>query len=154
MVASIGWADADTVIRNKMPLPAPPYGQLAPGMTLDRFDDDIRSLGIRAGVGYAPSPAYEIYFDAQYLMADSNLAGTAEIGRLMLGLDLQVTESSVFRVGAGVDSENEVTLSTGVSFRGFGALAVDVAYQYNAQPEIRREFGRFDLLSASLNYRF
>lgn len=150
----LGWASADSTVRNRTTLPGGPFGPIPEGTSLRRFDDDIRSFGFRAGVGYAPNPAYGIYVDAQYLGADSSAGGAAELARLMSGFDLRLTESVVFRVGAGVDSENEVTLSTGLSYRGFSALAVDVAYQRNSQPEIRREFGRFDLLSASLSYRF
>lgn len=154
MVASIGWAGANIDIRNLVPLPTPTFGTLPAGTKLDRFSDDIRFLGLRAGVGYAPSSTYGIYVDAQYLTAHSNRAGSAKVGRVVAGLDFQPTSSVVLRTGLGIDTEDEVTLSIGAGYYGFKKVAIDLAYQYNAQPELRREFGRFDLLSASLSFPF
>lgn len=152
-VMSMSWGKSDAVIRNAVPLPAL-FGMVPEGTALDRFGDDIWSLGARAGMGYAHDPTYGVYLDAQYLIVHSKKAGSVEVARIMTGLDLRLSRSVVLRAGVGVDSDQDVTLSIGASYRGGGPLSVDVAYQHNGQPEIRREFGRFDLLSASLSYRF
>jgi hypothetical protein len=142
-VAGVGWSGADIDIR-------------IPGLgtTVDSSSDDNRFFTLRAGTGYVPTSAYGIYLEAQYLSAESNRAGSAEVGRLQAGFDLRATDSVVLRAGFGIDTEDEVTFSIGGGYQGFKQVTVDVAYQYNAAPEIRPEFGRFDLLTASLNVRF
>ncbi len=85
-----------------------------------------------------------------YLKIDSDLAGTAEIARFALGTDLALTNMTVIRAGVGIDTDNETTLSVGLSYYGIEPVFLNFAYQYNAVPEIRAEFGRFHLLSASV----
>ncbi|HRP95698.1 MAG TPA: autotransporter outer membrane beta-barrel domain-containing protein [Rhodocyclaceae bacterium] len=153
-VVAAGWSSANVSIRNLTPLPAPPFGLLPAGSILERFNDDVRTFGVHVGTGYAPDRRHGIFLDAQYLMVKSKRGGSAEVGRIAAGLDLRAGESVVFRTGVGIDSEKEVTLSIGARYQGFKDVVIDVAYQHNSQPEVKREFGRFDLLSASLNVRF
>lgn len=152
--AGVGRAEADATVRNRVPLPVLPAGAVLPaGTRLDRFDDTLRSFGARVGIGYSAHAVYGVYLDAQYLTIESDRAGSADIARLQAGVDFRLSDALVLRSGIGVDSENEVTLSAGASF-GSGPLVAIVAWQYNSQPELRREFGRFELVSASLSYRF
>lgn len=150
--AGVGRAEADVTLRTQVPIPVT-TGVMAAGTRLERFDETVRTFGGRVGVGYAAHPVYGLYLDAQYLAVESDHAGSADIARLQAGVDFRLSGALVLRSGIGVDSENEVTLSAGATY-GSGPLVAIVAWQYNSQPEIRREFGRFELISASLSYRF
>ncbi|GEM_PF-6937679 len=134
--SSISFTTSDTELRGTAPLGS--------------FDDESWLYSIRSGLGYMPSKSLSFFLDGNYLKIDSDLGGIAEIARFAFGSELWVAKTSVLRVGVGIDTDNETTLSIGYGYFGIKSVMINFAYQYNAAPEIRAEFGRFHLLSASL----
>lgn len=122
----------------------PPAGTIRGG-----FDDDLRTWSFVGGVGYMPTDQWGIYADVQYLHLESNQAGAADLGRVSLGFEMRPVEVLVLRAGVLVDSDGQTTLSAGVGFFGWG-FPLEVGYQFNSSPEVKREFGTFHLISVSL----
>ncbi|MEX2213473.1 MAG: outer membrane beta-barrel protein [Phycisphaeraceae bacterium] len=127
------------------PSPAP----LPPGVLAGAFSDDTRSKSIGAGVGYLVSEQLGIYFDAQFLHVESNRAGTIDLARWVLGVEYNPIEELAVRSGILIDTDSQVTVSAGISYYGL-PFPIELAYQYNASPEVRKELGRVHLVSLSI----
>ena len=54
------------------------------------------------------------------------------------------------RLGGSLDTDRQATVGGGIGLYLLRNFQAEMAYGYNAFPEIRREFGRAHLLSASL----
>ncbi|HEU5188121.1 MAG TPA: hypothetical protein VFX14_00375, partial [Methylomirabilota bacterium] len=54
------------------------------------------------------------------------------------------------RAGSSVDTDRQFTASTGLGFYPTKYFQAELAYVYNAFPEVRKEFGRAHLISLSL----
>jgi hypothetical protein len=131
--------------------PPPPFG-------VDRVDvtlrDDTRSTSVRGGVGWRPAETFEAYADLQYLHLDNHDQGAVDVGRLFLGLEILPIKALALRVGGSLDTAGAATLSAGVGIYASKRVQGELAYVYNAFPEVRREFGRAHLVSASLVVAF
>jgi hypothetical protein len=58
------------------------------------------------------------------------------------------------RVGGSVDTERQVNVSTGIGFYPSRYFQGELAYVYNAFPEVRKEFGRAHFISLSIGIGF
>lgn len=132
--------------------PAPPFPP--PGTLLRVTEDDVRLSSVRTGLGYRFSELLAIYGDASYLHIETDNEGSADQGRFALGVEWTAAEAIVIRSGVLVDTDAEVTFSAGLGLYMFRHLPIDIAYQYNAAPEVKEEFGRFHLLTLSVVFRF
>jgi len=139
-----GWGGAETKLRNlsNPPIPA--------GLVSVTTDDDVRVWSVRGGLGYAMSNAVGLYADLHYGYAESNRAGSADIGRFSFGVELKPSKIFHARFGATVDTVEQVSFSAGASFLGIRGVPIEIGYQYNAAPEVRPEYGNFHLLSISI----
>ena len=54
------------------------------------------------------------------------------------------------RLGGSLDTDRQTTVSGGIGVYALKNFQAEIAYAYNAFPEVRREFGRAHLLSVSL----
>ncbi len=155
-MANVGHGETTDAIRNLAPLPVPmppffPPVVIPADTVLDRFDDTIHTYMGGIGAAYLPSPDVGVYADARYLRVHSRVGGNAELARFALGVDARPGPAWLaLRAGWTIDSESESTPSVGVGLYPAKGVRIDVAYQYNAAPEIDPEFGKMKLVTASL----
>ena len=148
-LAELGWSRSRT--HGAVDFPAPPFG---PGPGPIAFTDNTRSVNLRLGGGWRPSESLGVYADVQYLHLDTVLIGAgsdrAEIGRAFAGVEYLPIQALALRLGGSADSDRQLTLSAGIGFYPTRYLQAELAYVYNALPELRREFGRAHLVSVSV----
>lgn len=153
LLVALGWARGETT--GFVDLPPPPFG---PGLTPIDFTDNTRSLNIRGGLGWRPSDKFGAYADWQYLRLKNERIGSsddsADVGRMFAGVEYLPFQFLALRLGGSADTDSQFTLSTGVGFYPTKYLQAELAYVYNAFPEIRKEFGRAHLISLSLAFVF
>ena len=147
--AGLGWARGETT--GFVDLPPPPFG---PGLTDVDFTDNTRSLNIRGGLGWRPSDKFGAYVDWQYLRLKNVRIGSsddsADVGRMFAGFEYLPVQYFALRAGSSVDTDGQFTASTGVGFYPTKYFQAELAYVYNAFPEVRKDFGRAHLISLSL----
>jgi hypothetical protein len=140
---SVGWTDSD--VDGTLSLPPPPFG---PGPMPINENDSTRTVNLRGGLGWQPCEALGFYGDGQYLHLEGE-AGTADVGRVLVGVEARPSQEWVVRLGGSLDTEHQGTASAGLGFYGIENVPIEFAYVYNAFPEVNREFGRSHLLSLS-----
>jgi hypothetical protein len=86
--------------------------------------------------------------DAQYLHL-KNDDEAVSVGRAFAGVEYLPIPLIALRVGGSVDTAGKATVSTGVGIY-LKHVQFEVAYSYNAFPEVRREFGPANLFSVSV----
>ena len=69
---------------------------------------------------------------------------------MFAGVEYLPIQILALRLGGSADTDRQLTLSTGVGFYPTKYFQAELAYVYNAFPEIRKEFGRAHLISLSL----
>lgn len=141
---SVGWRWTD--IEGRVFLPPPPFG---PGTV--PIDEDVtsRTVDLRAGAGCRVSRALDVYLDYQYLHLYGG-GDSVDVGRLLTGIEARPADAWFVRLGGSVDTEHEETISAGLGYHGIENLPIEMAYIYNAFPEVNREFGRNHLFSLSV----
>lgn len=155
-MANVGRGTTTDTVQNLAPIPVfPPFVVIPSGTELDRFDDTIYTGSAGVGAAYLPSPALGVFADATYDRVHSRVGGHADIGRFALGVESRPGPAWLaLRAGWTLDTESESTLSAGLGLYPAKGVRVDLAVQRNAAPEIHREFGRMDLLTASVAFDF
>lgn len=150
---ALGWTRGETT--GFIDFPPEPFG---PGLTSIDFRDNTRSLNIRGGVGWRPSEKFGAYADWQYFRLRNERFGSsddsAEVGRMFAGVEYLPLQVVALRLGGTADTDGQFTVSTGVGFYPTKYFQAELAYVYNAFPEIRKEFGRAHLVSLSLAFVF
>jgi len=147
--AGWGYGKGETTVQNIASSFDPNPFPLPPRTIVDSFEDDLRSWSFQGGLGFLWTPQCGLYADVQYLHIESNRAGSADLGRVAFGVEVKPLEILVLRAGVLVDSEGQTTLSAGLGYFGWG-VPLEIGYQYNSSPEIKREFGTFHLISVSI----
>lgn len=149
LFVALGWTRNETT--GFADLPPAPFG---PGFTRIDFTDNTRSLNVRGGVGWRPSDTFGVYADWQYLRLENVRIGSsddsADVGRMYAGVEYLPLPFLALRVGGSADTDRQFTVSTGVGFYPTKNFQAELAYVYNAFPEVRKEFGRAHLISLSL----
>ena len=150
---ALGWSRGETT--GFVDLPPAPFG---PGLTPIDVTDNIRSLNIRGGLGWRPSEKFSAYADWQYLRLTNVRNGfsddSADVGRMFAGVEYLPFQILAVRLGGSADTDGQFTVSGGVGFYPTKYFQTELAYVYNAFPEIRKEFGRAHLISLSLAIAF
>lgn len=126
------------------------------GMTLSSVNDDYNFTALRVGVGYKPQDKLGLYADFHQLFINSDQGGSAETQRTELGVEYQ-GEILRYRAGLSLDSDSEISKSIGLGCKFNSSdypIIIDMGYQWNTAPEIRSEFGRFDILSITASMAF
>ncbi len=151
LTAGVGKGSTENVVKNLtfVPLTSPPFG-IPPGTTLSEFDDINWTYLVRSGIGFIPSRQIGTFADIEYMQFDSDTAGGTEVGRLFLGTELVPLDDLLIRIGTALDTNEQWTWSTGMSFEPLPRTSIALSYQYNAFPEIKPEFGRFQVVSISI----
>ena len=146
LVVGAGWNDARTAGEVTIP---DDFGGSVPV----RFRTYTRSINIRGGVAWRPSDSFGAYLDLQYLHLETDEDSTS-VGRTFAGVEWLPHPSVALRLGGSLDTAGKGTVSTGVGFYPFKQLQLELAYVYNAFPEVRREFSGAHLISTSVGLIF
>jgi hypothetical protein len=127
-------------------LPPPPFG---PDIQRVTAKDEVWSVNVKGGVGWNPADWFGFFADLQYLQFIGRQQA-AEVGRLFAGVEVFPVKSLALRAGGIVDTQGQVSASTGLGIYLSKMLQGELAYSYNTFPEVRREFGPAHVFSASL----
>jgi hypothetical protein len=144
LLGGAGWAPSHTKVA--VDLPQPPFG---PGPFTLKLKDTTHSRHVRTGIGWRPVDYLGVYMDSQYLHID-NKSGAIDVARGFLGAEMFPLQGLALRLGTSVDTEAQATFSTGIGVYFIKNVPLEIAYSYNAFPEVRREFGRAHLISISV----
>ncbi len=145
-----GWGRAAIDAENIFPLsPTVPADTL-----LFELEDSLRSRVARLGIGYTPAEWLGIYADSEYFHLGTNQGGNIDVTRAMLGVEMRACRHHTLRAGSCVNNFGQFTYSIGAGVNPSDNLAIDLAYQHNALPELNLEFGRMDLITLSGVVRF
>jgi opacity protein-like surface antigen len=117
------------------------------------FPTFTRSISLRPGIAWRPVENLGVYLDLQYLRLWTDHSSVS-VGRVLAGLEYVAGEIFAARIGGSVDSAKAATVSTGLGFYPSKHVSLDIAYVYNAFPEMQREFGRAHLFSAALTLSY
>ena len=158
IVATTAKLRPTTDIRNVqvvfLPTPIPP-GVVAvpPGTVLETTKQNMWQYAIGAGLGHRIGNL-GFYADIRGFRVKGGVAGTSDLGRFALGFEHSVSDRLSWRGGTSLNTESDVTISLGFSYRIMNNLELEVAWQNNASPEVNPEIGRTRLLAASIGIRF
>lgn len=145
----LGWARSETT--GSLLTPDPPFGF---GTLPVRFTDNTRSISARGGLGWRPSDQLGAYLDGQYLKLTTEQIGAsdqvADVARVFVGVEALPIMALAVRVGLSIDTDQQTTVSTGIGIYPHKNWQFELAYAYNAFPEVRKEFGRAHLISLSM----
>jgi hypothetical protein len=144
VTAEYGWADFQATT-----LAIGPFGPVP--VQLDETD---RQTVAQVGVSYAYGDYSSVYADYNYGRFWSDDRGTLQMHRFSFGVDHQALDFLFVRPQITVDGRGnfEAALGLSVQFAKWGGI--DLAWKYDAFPELRREFGRSNTLQIMLNLRF
>ena len=148
LVAGYGRTCSD--IDGLVALPPIPFG---PGPVTISETNRTDALNVRMGVGWRPVDPLGFYVDGQYLHLEDDFA-SVDVGRVLAGIEAYASPSVALRVGGTFDTERNSTFSAGIGYYGMKHMPVELAYSYNAFPEVAHEFGRAHLFSLSVVLRF
>jgi hypothetical protein len=141
-----GGGTARTHTTGDLITPDPPFGV---GAMRFRISDEVTNENFRLGLGWRPSDALGVYADIQYLKLQGH-TNVTDVERGYLGVEYMPMQAIALRVGTSVDSFGSVSASTGVGIYAIKQVQTELAYVYNAFPEVRREFGAAHLFSVSV----
>ena len=113
------------------------------------MSDTTDSVNLRAGLGWKPSESVGLYVDGQYLHLDNDF-GSVDVGRLLLGVEVFPARWLALRAGGSLDTDSNVNVSVGAGIYPSRKVMFELAYVYDAFPEVNHEFGRAHLVSASV----
>ena len=116
------------------------------------FSTFTKSINLRTGVGWRPSDKFGAYLDWEYYRLWNEQS--VSTGRAFAGVEYMPIAPLALRIGGSVDTAGKTNVSTGIGFYGVKHVAFELAYVYNAFPEIRREFGLAHLVSASIVFSY
>lgn len=119
-----------------------------------RNTDHTHQALLRVGLTWEYGEGCDLYADYQGgVFSDST--GTLYVHRFPLGIEQALIKDILFlRAGITLDTRGNVALSGGFGLSVSGNASIDLAYQYDNLPEIRKEFGVSQTLVLSLAVGF
>lgn len=148
-VGALGYGEGDVDVRSLgggLPVGTPIPGAPTDGVFL--------TWGAGLGIGYREGRQWGLYADLSFFHQEDDADTAADALRFGVGGHVRPTDILALRGGVLIDSDTDVTVSGGVGFYGIEGIPIDLAYQYNAFPELDSEFGTIHLLSVSVTIRF
>lgn len=112
------------------------------------FSTFTKTINLRTGVGWRPSDKFGAYLDWEYYRLWNEQS--VSTGRAFAGVEYLPITALALRIGGSVDTVGKTTASAGIGFYALKHVQFELAYVYNAFPEIRREFGVAHLISTSM----
>jgi len=131
------------------------YDLFGEGFGKLREEDSALQFQFRPGVYFHITEDLTSYVDYQFgYFGDGS--GALRVHRFYGGLDQTIIDGLYLRAGAVVDIEGNVSGAIGVGIVTSKSedLLIDIAYQYNAFPEIEPEFGKAHLFGIGVTIRF
>jgi hypothetical protein len=124
------------------------------GLTTLRTEDTTHQVLLRPGITWEYAKGCTLYLDYQAGVFVNN-TGTLWVHRFPIGIEHSLIKNILFlRAGVTIDTRGDVPVTTGIGLSLSERASVDLAYQYNMFPEIRREFGSAHTFVASVGCAF
>jgi hypothetical protein len=114
-----------------------------------RVKDGTDQFTLRLGPSYEYRKDSTVTVDYQYCSL-RNDTGKMEVHRMLAGIDHRIIDALFIRGGVALDNDGNTSWTGGLGIYPFKALSIDLGYQYNMFPEIKREFGRSHLVTISI----
>jgi len=105
-------------------------------------------------IAYDVHSGLRLLADIQYLhyeIEDLSKYGTV---RFFGGARIRLADELHLHLGASIDVEAQATASAGLAWAPSPETRLGLSYQYNAFPEVRQEYGRFQQISVSFSLEF
>ncbi len=119
-----------------------------------RTRDTTHQFLWRLGLTWEYQEGSDLYLDYQGA-SFFNDEGTLLVHRFSLGIEQQLLKDILFgRVGVTIDARGEVSATAGIGVTLGTRASLDLAYQHNSFPEIRKEFGQAQSFVISLGVGF
>lgn len=134
---------ADTTLKLPTPL----------GIAQVNSSDTVQLWTVHPGIGYefAENAMVHLDYEAGWVFNDST---SLQLNRWAIGTDLPLAKFFYLRAGAAVDAHSNFSWSTGIGFYPSKHVFFDIAYQNDAFPELKQEFGRSRTLNASFSIQW
>ena len=123
----------------------------ATGLVSQRTGGTDHSFVLHPGVSYEFAKDALVHAEYQFGWFDNDTTNLHQ-NRFMVGTDIPLAEFFYLRAGTSIDARGNVSWTTGIGFYPSHHLTFDLAYQNDAFPELRQEFGRSRTLNASISY--
>jgi hypothetical protein len=123
------------------------------GMGDVRTEDTTHQFLLRPGVSYEYATDSSINFDYQF-GSFFNDTGTLNVNRFYTGMDHRICKWLFARAGTNLDTEGNCAWTTGIGIYPTDWFTIDIGYQHNAFPEVKKEFGNAQLVTLSVGIRF
>ena len=149
-----GWASVDVANLAAFDNPVPPPEFIPAETRLFGFDDRHRTRAVRAGLGFTPTPILGIYADGEFFQLTTAAGPGLDTSRFLCGVEIAPCPHRAVRFGMSVDRFGDTTLSAGLGVAPVERIRFEVAYQYDAFPEIDLEFGKFHLLHLAVSMQY
>jgi len=125
----------------------------AAGLVSRTSGDSSNQIIFHPGVSYEFKPGSLAHLEYQFgWFSDDD--DTLHQNRFMLGTDIPLAEFLYLRAGTSIDARGNVSWTTGIGFYPSHHVTFDVAYQNDAFPELKQEFGRSRTLNVSVSYQW
>lgn len=123
------------------------------GIIRGSTSDTVEQWLVHPGIAYefAENSLVHADFEAGWT---SDGETTLDIQRWSVGTDIPVVKGVFIHAGAAVDSYSNFTWSTGIGFYPSKKVFIDLAYQNDAFPELKQEFGHSQTLNASISIQW
>jgi hypothetical protein len=118
-----------------------------------RTADTTHQFLLRPGLSYEYMKDCNVYADCQFGWF-RNDTGSLQVGRFLLGVEHSIIQGLYVRGGTGIDQRGNASWSTGLGLSLSKTASIDLAYQDDAFPELRRDFGRARVVTFSFCVSF
>ncbi len=149
-----GWASVDVANLAAFANPVPPPEFIPAETRLFGFDDRHRTKAVRAGLGFTPTPFLGFYADGEFFQLTTAAGPELDTSRFLCGVEIAPCPHRTVRVGTSVDRFGNTTISAGLGIAPVEHVVLEVAYQYDAFPEMASEFGKFHLLHLAVAMQY
>ena len=115
--------------------------------------ETVQQWVIHPGIAYEFKENAMIHadYEAGWVFHDEE---TLQLNRWAVGTDIPLLKFLYLRAGAAVDSHSNFSWSTGIGFYPSKHVFIDLAYQNDAFPELKQEFGSSRTLNASVSIQW
>ena len=116
-----------------------------------RSTDMVQQWNVHPGIAYEFKENAMVHADYEASWLSDDYGHDLQLNRWSVGTDIPLMKFLYLRAGAAVDAHSHFSWSTGIGFYPSKHVFIDLAYQNDAFPELKQEFGRSRTLNASVS---
>ena len=115
-----------------------------------RSTDVVQQWNVHPGIAYEFEENAMVHADYEASWLSDDYGHDLQLNRWSVGTDIPLMKFLYLRAGAAVDAHSNFSWSSGIGFYPSKHVFIDLAYQNDAFPELKQEFGRSRTLNASI----